>query len=184
MKNIIDLFLQEISVPHTRRFTEKLYAEHPNKYNMLGIKQILKVYGVDMVGVKFINKENADIVLPCILHLHGGFAIATDITKNILEFIWEGKKTKQNVKDFCRIWSGHALLLKNINKEKHSEPNYSLHRTEEIIANISGISKFAIPIVLISLLFIHSRAYLNLSAVREKMVVLSTDKRRTPVFDW
>ena len=46
MKNIFEQFLDAIEVPYTKSFADKLYNEHPYKYNMYGLKKMLDLYGV------------------------------------------------------------------------------------------------------------------------------------------
>lgn len=60
-----------------------MFEGHPNKNNMLGLSQMLKVYGMDMIGVRFLTeKEDVELPIPCIVHINGEFVVATKLAGN------------------------------------------------------------------------------------------------------
>lgn len=54
MNSVISTFLRIAQVRHTKSYLDNITQTHPNKNNMLGLKQVLGVYGVDTVRVKYI----------------------------------------------------------------------------------------------------------------------------------
>ena len=76
-------FLDEIEVNYTRWFADKLYNEHPHKYNMYGLKRMLDVYGVKTLGVHCNHADLLSLTYPCILHTHRNFVIGLDCNESI-----------------------------------------------------------------------------------------------------
>lgn len=133
MSNILQDFLKASRIRHTKIFSEKLFLEHPNKNNMLGLSQMLKVYGLDMVGVRFVDKENAKLPTPCILHISGGFVVATKLETGMISYIWNDNPVTKEVSDFCQIWTGHALMAKDQDFAKAAEPDYRKNKRRETL---------------------------------------------------
>ncbi len=45
-ENIFTSFLSSLGVKYTYEYANKHFNEHPNKYNLLGISQMLSEYGI------------------------------------------------------------------------------------------------------------------------------------------
>lgn len=133
MRNIIQSFLHSSGIPFTKQFSKKIFEEHPNKNNMLGLSQILKAYGLDMVGVRFVDKENAEFPTPCILHINGDFVVALKVEADMISYLWNDNPVAKKVSEFCQIWSGHALIAKDPNFAKAIEPDYSKNKRKETL---------------------------------------------------
>ena len=73
MTSILQSFLHLAKIKFTKTYLNQLALVHPNKNNMLGLKQMLDVYGIKTEGVKYEDKLLAELVFPCILHISGGF---------------------------------------------------------------------------------------------------------------
>ena len=69
MNSVISTFLRIAQVRHTKSYLDNITHTHPNKNNMLGLKQVLGVYGIDTVGVKYILwlKTHTNVLLQSIL---------------------------------------------------------------------------------------------------------------------
>ena len=150
MRNIIQSFLHSSGISFTKQFSEKVFEEHPNKNNMFGLSQILKVYGLDMVGVRFIDKEKAEFPIPCILHINGGFVVATKLEAGKISYLWNDNPVTKEVSDFCQIWTGHALIAKDQDFAKAAEPDYRKNKRRDtlilILKYIIAISSVAVLI--------------------------------------
>ena len=150
MRNIIQSFLHSLGIPYTKLFSEKLFEEHPNKNNMLGLSQMLKAYGLDMVGVRFVDKENAELPIPCILHIYGGFVVATKQEAGKIPYIWNDNPVTKEVSEFCQIWTGHALIADEKDFTKATEPDYRKNKRREtlmlIIKYIIAVGSVAVLI--------------------------------------
>ena len=143
MKNIIEQFLDEIEVSYTRWFADKLYNEHPHKYNMYGLKRMLDVYGVKTLGVHCNHADLLSLTYPCILHTHGNFVIGLVCKDESVTYLQQGEKLTLDVEKFKQIWSGNALVVEETTEA--AEPDYREHRQEELIARIKS---YSIPVML------------------------------------
>ena len=56
-KNTLNLFLKELNIKHTNSYSSSLFEEHPNKYNLYGISQMLNLYNIPNIGIKVENKD-------------------------------------------------------------------------------------------------------------------------------
>lgn len=144
MKNILEHFLDAIEVRYNKHFADKLYYEHPHRYNMYGLKRMLDVYGVNSLGVSIESKDLSVLNYPCILHTYSGFVIGVDCNSNTITFLQHGKKTIVSHDTFKRMWTYNALVVEETTDA--AEPDYKEHKREELI---SMIKTHIIPIVLI-----------------------------------
>ena len=110
MSNLISQFLDCAGIKHSRTFADSLFYEHPNRNNMLGVKQMLEVYGIKTIGIKYKDKRLAEFVFPCIFLLSGTFVVGKDLHQDHIFYFYENKEIKKNIEDFYRIWTGYALL--------------------------------------------------------------------------
>lgn len=147
MKNIIDVFLTQLRVRHTQQYTEKLFKEHPFKSNLYGLNAMLRTYGLRTVAVKYYDKENAELVFPCILHINGDFVVANDYRDGRVSYIWHGKSNTKSVEEFCKIWTGHALFCDGETSQAR-ELDYKAHLHEEIYKKSSKYLISLLPILL------------------------------------
>ena len=129
MKNLLEQFLDEIEVRHTWIFADRLYQEHPHRNNMYGLKRMLDVYGVRTMGVRMEGAEPSALTYPCILHLHGDFAIGLDYTDEGVTYLLHGHRTHSSHEDFARLWTGHALVVEETTDA--AEPDYRRHLREQ-----------------------------------------------------
>lgn len=116
---------------------------------MLGLSQMLKIYGLDMIGAKYKDKEKAELTIPCILHINGGFVVVTELVGDKIKYYWNDNTVTKDVLEFCNIWTGYALLTNSSNYDKAVEPDYIKHKVREILSlSIRYIIAIAIAFVL------------------------------------
>ncbi len=163
MKNLLEIFLDEIDVRHTHKFASQLYNEHPNKYNMLGLKQMLHRYGVESVGIKQDEKELEELVYPCILHVLGDFVIGRGVEDGVVEYLWNGKETKEPAEDFRKRWSGNALLP--INSPVAQEPDYKANLMRELTERGKYLFIMLLPLVFVFYGFISNGLWRDIPAM-------------------
>ena len=147
MKNIIDVFLTQLGVKHTQQYTEKLFIEHPFKSNLYGLNAMLRTYGLKTIAVKYSDKENAELIFPCILHIHGDFVVANDFSDGKISYIWHGEKNTKSVKEFCEIWTGHALFCDS-ETSLARELDYKEHLIKELYNKSSKYLISLLPLLL------------------------------------
>ena len=160
MISILSTFLKLIKVKYTESYLHKLAQTHPNKNNMLGLKQVLDVYGIETEGVKYDDKLLAELVFPCILHISGGFVVGKDLENDTITYIYEDTEVKKGVEDFCHIWTGHALLPTG-DFSTAIEPNYASNRKAEITKLIGKKLLWILPVFIWGMIFYSS--LLNIS---------------------
>ena len=143
MKNIFELFLEAIDVRYNKQFADKLFNEHPHRYNMYGLKKMLDVYGVKTLGVRIDSKDLLSLNYPCILHTYGDFVIGLDCGADTLKFLQNGKRVTISPDAFKQTWTGNALVVEETTDAY--EPDYKKHQREEILTKAKT---YCIPVML------------------------------------
>ena len=144
MKNIFELFLDAIDVRYNKQFADKLYYEHPHRYNMYGLKKMLDVYGVKTLGVHIDSKDLLSLNYPCILHTYGDFVIGLDCGADTITFLQNAKRITISHDAFKQTWTGNALVVEDTTQA--DEPDYKTHHREEILAKAK---LYCIPVMLV-----------------------------------
>ena len=153
MNSLLSAFLSIAKVKYTKAYLNKIAQTHPNRNNMLGIKQVLDVYGIETEGVKYEDKLNAELVFPCILHISGDFVVAKDLRDDTITYVYKGKEVSKSEDEFCNIWTGYALLPTG-NFTTATEPNYVSNRKEEMQGTFGRAFTFALPIFIWVIMFV------------------------------
>jgi hypothetical protein len=91
MQNILLTFLQLLKVKHTKSFTNKIFNEHPHKYNMYGLSKMLSDYGIENAGTRIADKEKDifNIEMTFIAHFGSEFVIVYKITLDTVYYLWK-----------------------------------------------------------------------------------------------
>lgn len=143
MKNILEYFLDAIEVRYNKQFADKLYYEHPHRYNMYGLKKMLDVYGVKALGVRIENKDLLSLNYPCILHTYSDFSIGMECGTNTITYLQNGKRLTTSHEVFKQAWTGNALVIEETTEA--DEQDFSNHRREEILAKAKA---YCVPALL------------------------------------
>lgn len=145
-ENILISILRLLNVRHTTTYSNKVFGEHPHKYNLYGISKILSNYGIENVGLTVKDKEKdlEELQLPFIAHISDDFRIVSKVGPEYVETIWRGKPLKTPREEFLNIWSGVVLILGT----DHSsiEPEYQKNRKKELF----DILQKALLVILLS----------------------------------
>jgi ABC-type bacteriocin/lantibiotic exporter with double-glycine peptidase domain len=131
-ENIFLALLEELRVKHTKLYSNKYFQEHPQKHNLYGFSKILSEYNIENKGLQ-INDKIAilpELEAPFVAHTGNNFVIITQNTSKQVEYLWRGKRIILSPDNFIKQWSGIALLVEP--SVMSEEPNYSLHRKQEI----------------------------------------------------
>lgn len=129
MKNIIEILLDQLEVKYTHAYITKLYNEHPHKYNMYGLFDILHLYNINAVGITVKDKDYAKLSFPCILHINNGFVVVTKLYDKIITYYWNGRQLSLPIESFNMMWTGNAIVIDG--DSDASEPNYIDHLHEK-----------------------------------------------------
>ena len=149
MKNILEYFLDTIEVNYTKMYADKLYCEHPHRYNMYGLKKMLDVYGVKMLGTYIKNANPSLLTYPCIIHTHDDFVIGLEYNGDTITYMQHGKSITIPHDAFKRLWTGNALVVEETTIA--SEPDYKKHQREELLSQAKA---YSIPAMLVLFIII------------------------------
>lgn len=90
--NILVDFLNELNVPYTKRFSDKLYNGHPHQYDMYGLKLMCSIYNIKTIGVSIPLKDFTKLSYPCILHTQDSFIIGLVCDNETITYLKDGEK--------------------------------------------------------------------------------------------
>lgn len=153
MNNILTSFLKALHVKYTSAYAEKLYEEHPHKYNLYGLSKMLEVYGIANAGVRINDKNIQSLETPFIAHIGNDFVVVNKVTNKQVSYHWRDKEINVTEDQFKNLWSGVVLIAET--DENSIEPDYLQHRKLHLLNLCQNILLVAIP--LIALLWIYSK---------------------------
>ncbi|WP_406826388.1 vitamin K epoxide reductase family protein [Pedobacter sp. KACC 23697] len=151
--NVFNSALYALGISHTQKFSNKYYSEHPHKYNLFGISQMLSDYGINNAGIRIANKSDdiAEIECPFIAQVGGSFAVVYGVDHKLVEYRVGDLNFKIDREDFCEAWSGVALLLES--NPGSIEPGYrDNHRDETINFCLKAVLSLFVAIFLFLLI--------------------------------
>lgn len=131
-QNIFITLLNLLSVKYTDASANKYFNEHPHKYNLLGLSQMLSEYGIANGGTLIKDKENdiLNIETPFIAQAGGAFVAVKKVSNDKINYIWEGLNIEEPIKNFCEGWTGIVLLVES--NATSAEPKYRENRKAEL----------------------------------------------------
>lgn len=153
MDNILTSFLKALHVKHTSSYAEKLYEEHPHKYNLYGLSKMLEEYGIANAGVRINDKSIHSLETPFIAHIGSDFVVVNQITDKQVSYHWRDKDIKVSVKQFQNLWSGVVLIAEA--DENSIEPEYRQHQIKHLLNICQDFLLVGIPFI--SMLWIYSK---------------------------
>lgn len=157
-QNTLNTILSLLKIKHTPSYANKYFNEHPNKYNMLGLSEMLYHYKIDNLGLK-INKKKDILTLetPFIAHLGSDFVTVSKISEKNIKYIWNGKNINAPFDDFLNSWSGITLLVEK--DDQSIEPNYKENRKKDFFSKTLKYLLSSAIITLCVTFFIHNKVY-------------------------
>ncbi len=134
MSLILKDFLSAAGVAHTSLYADNIFYSNPNRTNLLGLKQMLSLYGIEAVGVRVADSNVQELSFPCILHVENDFVVATQCNDTYIIYKQDGQERKVEISAFRPLWDGYALIMKDkglgTRDEKKEEPHYQEHRKQ------------------------------------------------------
>lgn len=134
MSFILKDFLSAAGVAHTSLYADNIFYSNPNRTNLLGLKQMLSLYGIEAVGVRVADSNVQELSFPCILHVEKYFVVATQCNDTYIIYKRDGQERKIEISTFRTLWDGYALLMRGkeqgARNEKKEEPHYQEHRKQ------------------------------------------------------
>lgn len=149
-RNVFTTFLESLKVKHTSSFSNKQFEEHPYKYTLYGISQLLNDYHIENAGVKIGDKDVAKLETPFIAYIGTDFVVVDDFSEstNDVHYLWNWKKYTATLNDFKQMWTGVALLAEP--DSNSIEPDYLKHRKDMLFSKVRNI---LVLVLIFSLLF-------------------------------
>ncbi|KWW28693.1 MAG: hypothetical protein AUK63_1797 [bacterium P3] len=162
-KNIIEFLLEQLEVEYTHFYISKLYNEHPHKYDMYGLRDILGSYGINAVGVNIEDKDYAKLSFPCILHISNGFVVATKMDNGIVDYYWNGRMVSMSLEKFNTMWTGNALVVDG--DSKAYEPSYRNNLHEEKLKELKRFTAVVAVLFILLIGFINNYSNFDLATL-------------------
>lgn len=136
--SLFTTYLQQLGVRHTTWFSEKIYGEHPHKYNMLGLSQLLTEYKIENTALRFKEEGKAEnltlLEVPFIAYIGNDFGLVHRMTDTDIHYVWKGKRTTLPKKSFLNAWNGIVLAAEP--DEYSTEPQYKEHLKSEFFHKV------------------------------------------------
>ncbi len=169
--NVFTSCLSSLGVKYTKTFAESFFGEHPNKYNMLGISQMLSDYGVQNKGIRISGDKKEvlnDLETPFIAHTGGDFVNVIKIEPDKIHYHWRDKLITNTHEEFLDTFTGKILLVEA--DENSKEPNYKENRKKEYIR--TGQQIILLTAICVSLLITYiSKSYYKVSGTTLSLIV-------------
>lgn len=147
-----------MNIKFAAHYAEKLYNEHPNKYDLFGLSNLLSYYNIPNKAFLLDNKNDLiSIKPPYIAHAGGEFAAVLSIDSQNTVYYCNNKIIRLRTNTFIDVCSGVVLLAKPSNDSK--EPNYKSNLKREILANLLNSFILIGFVITFALLCIQSEVY-------------------------
>lgn len=143
-----------------RRYT--LYNEHPHKYNMYGLSNMLEHYGLETVGIKVDDKKDDifSLPIPFIAFAGNDFVTVKRVSDKAVTYVDHGNNVNAPFDDFIKIWSGIALISEKTRTT--GEPDYIENRKKELFSTIQEYLLFGLIILVFIFFFLNNQIYNNI----------------------
>lgn len=136
--NSLATILSLLKVRYTAGYTDRYFNEHPFKYSLYGLSTMLTHYGIQNIGIKVTNKKDIHYLeTPFIAHVGNSFVAVEKISEKEISYYWHKKRITIAADSFLDIWSGIALIPEA--DDKSIEPDYKLHKKEELLVLLQKI---------------------------------------------
>lgn len=143
-QNIFISFLQALHVKYTITFASKLFMEHPYRYTLLGLSDLLYAYHIPNVGVRVRDKDIYRLNPPFIAHVANDFAIVSKVTENKVYYTWNKRNLYSTPEEFKKQWDGTVLIAEPNNDS--IEPDFPQNRHQELTSRIFQCAIYGILI--------------------------------------
>jgi thiol-disulfide isomerase/thioredoxin len=160
--NIFTTFLSYLEVKHTDEYANKLYNEHPHKYNLFGLSKMLSDYNIENSGIRILDKAATihELEVPFIAHIGSDFVVVHKITSEKVYYVWNRKDYNTSIDEFLKMWTGVILYAEP--NGNSAEPDYKEHRRKEIFAFAQRIILLAAILLILTIAFFKNGLYKEL----------------------
>lgn len=162
--NLFTSYLDELGVPYTQNYSNRLVNSHPYKNTMYGISTMLRDYNVPNEGYSIQKKTDflSQIDPPFIVHIGREFLVLYEKKSSGYACWRNGKSVIIPFDEFDKLWSGAVLIAEPTNQS--IEPDYKKHRLSDIISLIEKCVLILLLLIFsISLLSKYSTEYFSVA---------------------
>lgn len=152
MKTLLSRILDELEVPYTTNYVDNLYNEHPYRYTLYGIQQMLSRYNIKTTTVRLKDKEYlSKIDTPFLAEAYDDIVIVKRIAKSReIVYDWYGQEMSSNFDDFEKESTG--VIMQIFPDESSKEPNYRIHKRTENIGKAEYLCMGVFFLLLLSMI--------------------------------
>jgi len=164
-ENVLSCLLSVLNVKFTKRYANKLFNEHPHKYNLYGLSSMLSEYKIQNRGVKIEEKEKylSQLDPPFVAHTGKDFAVVGDVNDDNVTYYLQDQKFKVPISDFLGLWSGITLLVETDNNTV--EPEYFNNKKDELVSGVQKALLFSSLIILVIASIVQNGLYSNIGLI-------------------
>lgn len=156
-------FLRELGVRHTPEFSNEKFYSMPFK-SLFGISKLLDSYQIPNKGFRLDDKnEITGIATPFMAQTPRGFVIVTGIHGGTVSYLTQGVAEKIPLEKFIKSVTGVVLCA--FPDSKSCEPDFKIHRRDNIISVAKKWVLCATAFFLLLYLFISNGIYMHASTV-------------------
>ena len=135
MNTLFEKLIRSLGIRHTKHFANTLYNEHPYKYTLYGISQMLSRYNIRNEALRLEDKnELAKLDSPFIAEVAHDIVIVKSINERRVIYDWYGEDIRMDFSKFQEISTGVVLLAYPNNESVES--NYKEHHSQEVVENV------------------------------------------------
>ena len=129
-------FLSLLKVKFTTEYSNKVFNEHPHKYNLFGLSSLLSDYNIENEAYTITDKKQNinKLPVPFVAHLGADFVVVRKIENDKVTYKWNGELIHLDIDKFCNSWSGVVLFAEA--NEKSQEPEYKKHKKSEVFEKL------------------------------------------------
>ncbi len=113
MKTLLSRILSELEVPYTTNYADNLYNEHPYRYTLYGLQQMLSRYSIKTTTVRLKDKKYlSKIDIPFLAEAYNDIVIVKQMFKNgNFIYDWYDQEMKSSSEDFKKEATGVTIRL-------------------------------------------------------------------------
>ena len=160
-------FLSLLKVKFTTEYSNKVFNEHPHKYNLFGLSSLLSDNNTENEAYTITGKEQNinKLPIPFVTHLGADFVVVRKIDNDKATYKRDDKLINLDIDKFCNSWSGVASFAET--NEKSQEPEYKRHKKAETFEKLKPVS-----VAVIKLFFI------EFCVITQNIVAIFADSNR------
>lgn len=149
-KNYFISLLDRLGVPYTQEYAGELFASHPYRYTLFGLRSMLRHYGISAEAVKCSDKEEALESLsdntPFVAQFLQDLTMVTSVDSGGVEYESYGTPLKMTRESFLMVWSGIALVITDISGA--AEPGYRRNLRHHRLRQLERYSAIVLTLLL------------------------------------